>query len=182
MLNYNKALVCSSVRTPARQAYFNLLTCTVIHQGLQCMFFSLFVLTLQFIQGRCLLTWWAAWPGSSWTQHVGWTLACPSSGSCSSHRVHSSAGTNHFTEHSGKRHRCVHLGCTNKALHHCVVHIAVFFFSVCRSDSSFRFFVFFFVYICQFGIYVLQCVGITGWGAWWENGSRRNKNFAPQQF
>ncbi|XP_030291937.1 secretory carrier-associated membrane protein 1 isoform X2 [Sparus aurata] len=34
-----------------------------------------------------------------------------------------------------------------------------------RSDSSFRFFVFFFVYICQFGIYVLQCIGITGWGA-----------------
>ncbi|XP_029921338.1 secretory carrier-associated membrane protein 1 [Myripristis murdjan] len=34
-----------------------------------------------------------------------------------------------------------------------------------RSDSSFRFFVFFFVYICQFGIYVLQSIGITGWGA-----------------
>ncbi|KAE8285343.1 Secretory carrier-associated membrane protein 1 [Larimichthys crocea] len=34
-----------------------------------------------------------------------------------------------------------------------------------RSDSSFRFFVFFFVYICQFGIYVMQCIGITGWGA-----------------
>ncbi|XP_015244548.1 PREDICTED: secretory carrier-associated membrane protein 1 isoform X1 [Cyprinodon variegatus] len=34
-----------------------------------------------------------------------------------------------------------------------------------RSDSSFRFFVFFFVYICQFGVYVLQCIGITGWGA-----------------
>ncbi|XP_075885661.1 secretory carrier-associated membrane protein 1-like isoform X2 [Nelusetta ayraudi] len=34
-----------------------------------------------------------------------------------------------------------------------------------RSDSSFSFFVFFFVYICQFGIYVIQCVGITGWGA-----------------
>lgn len=34
-----------------------------------------------------------------------------------------------------------------------------------RSDSSFRFFIFFFVYICQFGVYVLQCIGITGWGA-----------------
>uniref|UniRef100_A0A3B3CCF2 Secretory carrier-associated membrane protein n=1 Tax=Oryzias melastigma TaxID=30732 RepID=A0A3B3CCF2_ORYME len=34
-----------------------------------------------------------------------------------------------------------------------------------RSDSSFRFFVFFFVYICQFGIYVIQCIGINGWGA-----------------
>nr|XP_046230317.1 secretory carrier-associated membrane protein 1-like isoform X2 [Scatophagus argus] len=34
-----------------------------------------------------------------------------------------------------------------------------------RSDSSFRFFVFFFVYICQFGIYVLQSIGIRGWGA-----------------
>ncbi|XP_061589895.1 secretory carrier-associated membrane protein 1-like [Cololabis saira] len=34
-----------------------------------------------------------------------------------------------------------------------------------RSDSSFRFFAFFFVYICQFGIYVIQCIGITGWGA-----------------
>ncbi|XP_037548017.1 secretory carrier-associated membrane protein 1 [Nematolebias whitei] len=34
-----------------------------------------------------------------------------------------------------------------------------------RSDSSFRFFVFFFVYICQFGVYVMQCIGITSWGA-----------------
>ncbi|XP_023816146.1 secretory carrier-associated membrane protein 1 [Oryzias latipes] len=34
-----------------------------------------------------------------------------------------------------------------------------------RSDSSFRFFVFFFVYVCQFGIYVIQCIGISGWGA-----------------
>ncbi|XP_078478428.1 secretory carrier-associated membrane protein 1 isoform X2 [Lampetra planeri] len=34
-----------------------------------------------------------------------------------------------------------------------------------RSDSSFRFFLFFFVYICQFGVYVLQCIGIAGWGA-----------------
>uniref|UniRef100_A0A1A7YXK4 Secretory carrier-associated membrane protein n=1 Tax=Iconisemion striatum TaxID=60296 RepID=A0A1A7YXK4_9TELE len=33
------------------------------------------------------------------------------------------------------------------------------------NDSSFRFFVFFFVYICQFGVYVIQSVGITGWGA-----------------
>ncbi|KAG7240033.1 hypothetical protein INR49_028036 [Caranx melampygus] len=33
-----------------------------------------------------------------------------------------------------------------------------------RSDSSFRFFVFFFVYICQFGVHVLQTIGITGWG------------------
>ncbi|KTG37554.1 hypothetical protein cypCar_00011130 [Cyprinus carpio] len=34
-----------------------------------------------------------------------------------------------------------------------------------RSDSSFRFFVFFFVYICQFGVHVLQAIGIAGWGA-----------------
>lgn len=34
-----------------------------------------------------------------------------------------------------------------------------------RSDSSFRFFIFFFVYICQFGVYVIQCIGISGWGA-----------------
>ncbi|KAF3701775.1 Secretory carrier-associated membrane protein 1 [Channa argus] len=33
------------------------------------------------------------------------------------------------------------------------------------SDSSFRFFIFFFVYICQFGVYILQCIGISGWGA-----------------
>ncbi|TNM89416.1 hypothetical protein fugu_003650 [Takifugu bimaculatus] len=33
-----------------------------------------------------------------------------------------------------------------------------------RSDSSFRFFVFFFVYICQFGVHVLQTIGISGWG------------------
>ncbi|NP_001017190.1 secretory carrier-associated membrane protein 1 [Xenopus tropicalis] len=33
-----------------------------------------------------------------------------------------------------------------------------------RSDSSFRFFVFFFVYICQFGVHVLQAAGFQGWG------------------
>lgn len=37
--------------------------------------------------------------------------------------------------------------------------------SLSRSDSSFRFFVFFFVYICQFGVHVMQSVGISGWGA-----------------
>ncbi|KAG7238621.1 hypothetical protein INR49_030695 [Caranx melampygus] len=31
----------------------------------------------------------------------GWTLACPSSGSCSSPPAHSSVGTDHFTERSG---------------------------------------------------------------------------------
>lgn len=35
-----------------------------------------------------------------------------------------------------------------------------------RSDSSFRFFVFFFIYICQFGVHVLQSIGIAGWGTW----------------
>uniref|UniRef100_A0AAZ3QE62 Secretory carrier-associated membrane protein n=1 Tax=Oncorhynchus tshawytscha TaxID=74940 RepID=A0AAZ3QE62_ONCTS len=37
--------------------------------------------------------------------------------------------------------------------------------SLSRSDSSFRFFVFFFVYICQFGVHVMQSIGISGWGA-----------------
>ncbi|XP_054612409.1 uncharacterized protein LOC129169742 isoform X2 [Dunckerocampus dactyliophorus] len=34
-----------------------------------------------------------------------------------------------------------------------------------RSDSSFSFFIFFFVYVCQVGVYVVQTVGFTGWGA-----------------
>ncbi|CAL8387880.1 unnamed protein product [Boreogadus saida] len=34
-----------------------------------------------------------------------------------------------------------------------------------RSDSSFRFFIFFFVYVCQVGVYVVQAIGLTGWGA-----------------
>ncbi|XP_055087997.1 secretory carrier-associated membrane protein 1-like isoform X2 [Periophthalmus magnuspinnatus] len=33
-----------------------------------------------------------------------------------------------------------------------------------RSDSSFRFFIFFFVYVCQVGVYVLQTIGFPGWG------------------
>lgn len=33
-----------------------------------------------------------------------------------------------------------------------------------RSDSSFRFFIFFFVYVVQVGVYCLQSIGITGWG------------------
>uniref|UniRef100_A0A3B4Z7P2 Secretory carrier-associated membrane protein n=1 Tax=Stegastes partitus TaxID=144197 RepID=A0A3B4Z7P2_9TELE len=47
-----------------------------------------------------------------------------------------------------------------------------------RSDSSFRFFVFFFVYICQVGVYVLQAVGIPGWGAsgWISALTGLNKN------
>lgn len=35
-----------------------------------------------------------------------------------------------------------------------------------RSDSSFRFFVFFFVYICQFAVHVLQAAGFHNWGNW----------------
>uniref|UniRef100_A0A2I3H947 Secretory carrier-associated membrane protein n=1 Tax=Nomascus leucogenys TaxID=61853 RepID=A0A2I3H947_NOMLE len=34
-----------------------------------------------------------------------------------------------------------------------------------RSDSSFRFFVFFFVYICQFAVHVLQAAGFHNWAA-----------------
>lgn len=34
-----------------------------------------------------------------------------------------------------------------------------------RIDSSFRFFIFFFIYVCQIGIYVIQSIGIAGWGA-----------------
>lgn len=55
----------------------------------------------QFTPGRCWLTWWAAWPGSSWTSTAAWTSVCPSSGSCSSRRVPSSAGSGRFTERSG---------------------------------------------------------------------------------
>lgn len=58
----------------------------------------------------------------------------------------------------------------NVFLHYCV-YIALSHYFVCcphnRSDSSFRFFVFFFIYICQFGVHVLQTIGITGWGTWW---------------
>ncbi|NWU50987.1 SCAM2 protein, partial [Dromas ardeola] len=34
----------------------------------------------------------------------------------------------------------------------------------CRSDSSFSFFVFFFIFFCQIAIYIIQAVGIPGWG------------------
>nr|XP_057920075.1 secretory carrier-associated membrane protein 1-like isoform X3 [Doryrhamphus excisus] len=34
-----------------------------------------------------------------------------------------------------------------------------------RSDSSFSFFIFFFVYVCQVGVYIIQAVGFPGWGA-----------------
>uniref|UniRef100_A0A8C0AQX6 Secretory carrier-associated membrane protein n=1 Tax=Buteo japonicus TaxID=224669 RepID=A0A8C0AQX6_9AVES len=33
-----------------------------------------------------------------------------------------------------------------------------------RSDSSFSFFVFFFIFFCQIAIYIIQAVGIPGWG------------------
>ncbi|KAJ3605160.1 hypothetical protein NHX12_027210, partial [Muraenolepis orangiensis] len=38
-------------------------------------------------------------------------------------------------------------------------------YSAFRSDSSFRFFIFFFVYVCQVGVYVVQAIGLAGWGA-----------------
>uniref|UniRef100_A0A803SLP7 Secretory carrier-associated membrane protein n=1 Tax=Anolis carolinensis TaxID=28377 RepID=A0A803SLP7_ANOCA len=44
-------------------------------------------------------------------------------------------------------------------------YLTFFSLSLCfRSDSSFRFFVFFFVYICQFAVHVLQAAGFQGWG------------------
>lgn len=36
--------------------------------------------------------------------------------------------------------------------------------SLHRSDNSFSFFVFFFVFFCQIGIYVIQLVGIPNLG------------------
>ncbi|XP_061822269.1 secretory carrier-associated membrane protein 1-like [Nerophis lumbriciformis] len=49
-----------------------------------------------------------------------------------------------------------------------------------KIDSSFRFFLFFFVYTCQVGVYVLQTVGPTGWGAcgWISALTGLNKNVA----
>lgn len=64
-------------------------------------FFLLSAVSPQFTPVHCSLTWSAAWPGSVWMQYVGWTLACPSSGSCSSHPALLSVGTGHFMEHSG---------------------------------------------------------------------------------
>ncbi|RMB94558.1 hypothetical protein DUI87_29370 [Hirundo rustica rustica] len=36
--------------------------------------------------------------------------------------------------------------------------------SILWSDSSFSFFVFFFIFFCQIAIYIIQAVGIPGWG------------------
>ncbi|GAB1298447.1 Secretory carrier-associated membrane protein 1 [Apodemus speciosus] len=46
------------------------------------------------------------------------------------------------------------------------------------SDSSFRFFVFFFVYICQFAVHVLQAAGFHNWGncGWISSLTGLNKN------
>ncbi|XP_074989060.1 secretory carrier-associated membrane protein 2 isoform X2 [Caretta caretta] len=37
-------------------------------------------------------------------------------------------------------------------------------YKACRSDSSFSFFVFFLIFFCQIAIYIIQAVGIPGWG------------------
>ncbi|KAK7811663.1 hypothetical protein U0070_022306 [Myodes glareolus] len=49
---------------------------------------------------------------------------------------------------------------------------------ITRSDSSFRFFVFFFVYICQFAVHVLQAAGFHNWGncGWISSLTGLNKN------
>lgn len=47
----------------------------------------------------------------------------------------------------------------------------IFFFTfLCssfhRSDSSFNFMLFFFVFMAQVGISIIQSIGIPGWGVW----------------
>lgn len=37
-----------------------------------------------------------------------------------------------------------------------------------RSDSSFNFMIFFFVFMAQVMISIIQSIGIPGWGVWWE--------------
>lgn len=39
-------------------------------------------------------------------------------------------------------------------------------FSLCRTDSSFNFMAFFFVFMAQVVISIIQTVGIPGWGVW----------------
>lgn len=41
------------------------------------------------------------------------------------------------------------------------------FLSPCRTDSSFNFMAFFFVFMAQVVISIIQTVGIPGWGVWW---------------
>ncbi|XP_065267616.1 secretory carrier-associated membrane protein 2 [Emys orbicularis] len=49
-----------------------------------------------------------------------------------------------------------------------------------RSDSSFSFFVFFFIFFCQIAIYIVQAVGIPGWGdsGWIAALDETRKNWA----
>lgn len=35
-----------------------------------------------------------------------------------------------------------------------------------RTDSSFNFMAFFFVFMAQVVISIIQCIGIPGWGVW----------------
>lgn len=127
--------------------------------------FSLVIL-LQSTRGRCLQIYSAVCRGSVWMHRGEWILGWLCSGSCCLHPVHLSAGTDPCMGHSGIKNTHTY---THTVPVWRIQIVTIFSFSLWRSDSSFRFFVFFFVYICQFGVHVLQAIGITGWGARWEN-------------
>lgn len=106
-----------------------------------------------------LLIWLVVLPGCAAVEERP-TLAWPSCGSSSSLHAPTSAGSGQSTRPSSKR----------SSFRPFVTSVSTTMndkgFSLCRTDSSFNFMAFFFVFMAQVVISIIQTVGIPGWGVW----------------
>lgn len=159
--------------SPAPWVFSAWFECACVYVPNRCMYVCLTCSVSSVVQLTALHWRWtslAALSGCSGV--VEWPiLDCQSSGSSCSHPALMCVGSGPFTRPSSESHlksSCSLFGV--RSFTYKVVREKTNFVVLClfppRSDSSFNFMLFFFVFMAQVGISIIQSIGIPGWGVW----------------